>query len=232
MNNLKDYITPKSSEYYYKVMGIVTDLQTYMQANTKTNRYTKEPVNTLIYGGFIRNIIDHYYHPHDDFTPSKDVDVWMYKHAIDPAQARFSFSNDSFMRNMRQTLNELKSKYNIPSIPYSPYVDPTKFTKSYSVFRQTIDNIDFDLCAQINSSDTFASLTDFTVNNLYIDTMGNIIVRLKCEYSLDEITDHIKHKKLVKILDSPVNEFNVNQKHIDRFEQREKKMLSYGYNYS
>ena len=37
MNNLKDYITPKSSEYYYKVMEIVNDLQTYMQNNIQDN---------------------------------------------------------------------------------------------------------------------------------------------------------------------------------------------------
>ena len=242
MNNLKDYITPKSSEYYYKVMEIVNNLQTYMQNNVQKNivstKYNKAPVNTLIYGGFIRNIIRHYYHPSDEFTPSKDVDIWMYKNEVDPAQAKFSFSNGGYEMFMRQTLNDMRAKYNIPLIPYSQYVDPTKFTKSYSVFRQTIDNIDFDLCAQINSSDTFAVLTDFTVNNLYISCDGTIIVRLKCGYTLDEITNHIKHKQLVKIFDMTTQklpEFESIQiqiqMHIVRFNKRETKMLSYGYNY-
>ena len=235
MNNLKDYITPKSSDYYYKVMEIVNDLQTYMQNNVQKNivgAYNKAPVNTLIYGGFIRNIIHHYYHPSDEFTPSKDVDIWMYKNEVDPAKAKFSFSNGGYEMFMRQTLNDMRSKYHIPMVPYSQYVDPTKFTKSYSVFRQTIDNIDFDLCAQINSCDSFAVLTDFTVNNLYISCDGTIIVRLKCGYTLDEITNHIKHKQLVKIFDMTVKYEYESQMHIDRFNKRETKMLSYGYNYS
>jgi hypothetical protein len=97
-----------------------------------------------------------------------------------------------------------------------------------------IDEINFDMCTNINNFSekaytTFKNLSDFTVNNLYIDINGQLNKRIDCSnYTLDDCIEDIKNKKLHNIYIVP-NEEEYSM--INFFDKREKKMLEYGYVY-
>jgi DNA-binding FrmR family transcriptional regulator len=94
------------------------------------------------------------------------------------------------------------------------------------------------MCTEINNFSTFETLSDFSVNNLYIDIKGEIKKRVDCDYTIDDIIEQIKNKKLINIVNKTFVETHLDE-HIDfpgayenRFkENREKKMIEYGFSY-
>ena len=67
-----------------------------------------------------------------------------------------------------------------------------------------IDGIDFDFCCHISGRIAFNTMCDFSLNNLYIRTDGEIRTRVDTKYNVDDILDHIKAWKLIDINDYEV----------------------------
>lgn len=118
-------------------------------------------------------------------------------------------------------------------------VNKKDYGSDYGVINMTIDDIKFDMCTRINGFTTFDTLTDFVCNNLYFDINGNIHIRVKCDYSIEDIIEQIKNKKLINMLNKEFIQKECleywNPDDTDFYEKkwkyREDKMLSYGYNY-
>ncbi len=93
----------------------------------------------------------------------------------------------------------------------------------------------FDFCTKINNENRFDVLCDYTVNNLYIKTNGKIFLRINTNFTINEILDHIRDKKLVPIInDNIINSYieydRNNYYYHDLIEKRKNKMIGYGYN--
>ncbi len=229
-SNIKYYLTPKSKPYYTKVIEIVEYLKTiafYDKSSSFFGSSTKLEIH--IFGGFVRNIISHYFNPTEDFVPSADVDIW-----FDYSQYR-THSYNSWRRHCVKMFGDLKQKYDVGNeCLISNELGPRE---TYGLCKLTIDGIKFDFNTDINGESTYSSLADFSVNNLSINTEGNLSKRVNecCDYSLEELIEHIKDKKLINILDvKQVMKYiewgylNEETRQI-KFHQRITKMISYGY---
>ena len=237
--NINNFLTPKSKPFYDHIIGIIQKLNEYQQKVELWKLPDNLQCNIVIFGGFIRDLIRHYfeYQNNEDveFIKPKDIDTWFhYKSPMDDEYHKFSHSMTSWIRYLR-ALNEImryNSEYDVNHYlsGYSFSVDITK----YCVCTMEIDEINFDMCTDINNYSgkaftTFKNLSDFTVNNLYIDINGQLNKRDDCsDYTLDICIDDIKNKKLHNIYIVP-NEEEYSM--INFFDKREKKMLEYGYVY-
>lgn len=201
--NITQFLNHKSSTYYNEVIDIIKEINSLNIEKNKPKIY--------IFGGFIREIISHYYSSDTEFIPSKDVDLWFdYKPQND------YISLNSWIYRYRQILYNLNNKINITdAYRYNVFDDISK----YGLLKLKFNNIDFDISTCINTCSLFDTLSDYTVNNLYIDIDGNINTRINSIYSVSDILLHIKKKELYKI--STLNDENI--------KNRTKKMLDYGY---
>lgn len=225
--NIKQYLTPKSEIYYNKVMSIIEYLKTiaFFDNNNK--------VEINIFGGFIREIISHYFHPDEDFVPSTDVDIW-FKHYNKGLE--LSYSQNIWNSLFIKMINDLNIKYNISKAFASRETVPRE---TYGVCKATIDGINFDFNTDINGSSSYKTISDFTINNLAIDINGNILKRVNecCNFNVGDIIGHIKEKKLINIVNPKVIEKYIKQgwstKEIQDLliTKREQKMINYGYTY-
>ncbi len=230
--NIKQYLTPKSEIYYNKVISIIEHLKTiaFFDNNSQINNYKVE-IN--IFGGFIRDIISHYFHPDNDFIPSTDVDIWFTYYDKDK---ELSYSQNMWNSLFIKIINDLKMKYNV-SKAITTYDSVPRET--YGVCKAIIDGIHFDFNTGINSSSSYKTISDFTVNNLSIDINGNILKRVNecCDFNVENIIAHIKQKKLINIVNPKVIEKYIEQglstKEIQELliNRREQKMIKNGYNY-
>ncbi len=230
--NIKQYLTPKSEIYYNKVISIIEYLKTiaFFDNNSQINNYKVE-IN--IFGGFIRDIISHYFYPDEDFIPSADVDMWFTYYCNDKI---LSYSQNMWNSLFIKIINDLKMKYNV-SKAITTYESVPRET--YGVCKATIDNIQFDFNTDINGSSSYKTISDFTVNNLSIDMNGNILKRVNecCDFNVDDIIIHIKQKKLINIVNPKIIEKYIEQglstKEIQELliNRREQKMKKYGYKY-
>jgi hypothetical protein len=239
--NISDYITPKTEKYYNDIITIVNVLQ-----NTKfffSKDSIEKKVSIYVFGGAIRSIIQNYFNQTEEFIPSKDIDLW------------FDFSNiwwrghsfETWKRTVNYILNELKYNSNINLSEKHEMYPEFGNRETYGIHTININNYDIDISTEINKECNFKNLSDFTVNNLYIDINGNLNTRATSEYTIKECIDHIKHKKLINIYNFKHAEqfvqYFCNDKDLERdnitleeavamrFKQREEKMLSYDYNY-
>ena len=234
--DITNFLTPKSKPFYDLVISIVEKLEEYQQKVDLWKIPDGLECNIVIFGGFIRDLILHYFEYQKDdnseFNKPKDIDLWFhYKSPYDTQYHKFSHSMTSWERYLSALKKIMRhhSEYDVED-SLTGFIHSYEIT-DYCVLTMTIDNIRFDMCANINkysgeSFTTFKDLSDFTVNNLFIDTKGMMKKRINyANYTLDDCIDDIKHKKLHNIFIDPGNEYGV------RFDAREKKMLSYGYTY-
>ena len=216
--NIKDFLTPKSEKYYTEVLNIVRELEEKSKINDK-NTYIS------IYGGFIRNIILHYFEYQQNnevnFTPSKDVDIWFHHNK----NTWISFN--TFLRRMNTIIDSMKEfnfvcdKQNI--------VD--KNIINYRIQKYIINDIHFDVCSNINNFSTFDTLSDFSVNNIFIDINGVLNKRVNCIYSLEQCINHIQNREIHVIVDDLFIKNNIDNfdNHDNYMQLRKLKMNSYGY---
>lgn len=240
--NIKFFITEKSKPYYNKVINIVENFENFInESNPPKPGYWSLKTKCNIFGGFIRNIIEHYFEfqekPDSEFRTPKDIDVWFNKFHINENMERsYCHSETTWNRDIKLLVDKLNEKYYPTKHPIISYPDICARI-NYGVKLVNIENIDFDLCTEINWFQTFNCLCDYTCNNLYIDIKGNLNYKTNTKYSISDSIYHIQKRLLIKITDL---EFINRMKDIDEFseeyyqekdEKREKKMLSYGYNY-
>ena len=213
--NVQTFLTEQTRPFYERVINIVKDLEEI--THTKV----------VIFGGFIRNIIECYFNPSIVFKIN-DVDIWFLN----------GHSLTTWERSVTHIYNQINICHNSSKKDFHHY-GISEHRIDYGVIKMTIDDIKFDMCTRINGFTTFDTLTDFVCNNLYIDINGNINIRVKCEYPINDIIEQIKNKKLIAMLDKEFIEtecltyWNPNDKQFyeDKWKYREDKMLSYGYNY-
>ena len=92
-------------------------------------------------------------------------------------------------------------------------------TPNYGVLKMLIDGIRFDIGTDINNNFSFAKLSDYTVNNLYMDISGKINLRVPSSHGVGECICDIYERQLIRVIDTHVSE------------QREAKMLEKGYHF-
>ena len=232
--NINNFLTPKSKPFYDHIISIIEKLNEY-QKNAELPHRNGAECDIVIFGGFIRDLILHYfeYQKNQDieFIKPKDIDTWFHYISIhDNEYRKFSHSMTSWQRylsTIKKMIHEF-SEYDIKNqMGYTISYD----LSNYCVYTMEIDGINFDMCANINNYSgnaftTFKNLSDFTVNNLYIDTKGQLKKRIDCpDYTIDDCIEDIKNKKLHNIYVDLGKEYGV------CFDKRKKKMLDYGYTY-
>ena len=226
--NIKQYLTPKSQIYYTKVMAIIDHLKTIAFFDNS------HKVEINIFGGFIREIISHYFHQDKDFVPSADVDIWFTYYNSNYRKLAYSQNNWHYLSI--QIIKDLKKTYDVSNSIISIESVPRE---TYGVCHVNIDGIKFDFNTDINGESAYRTISDFTVNNLTIDTDGNILKRVSetCDFNVSEIISQIKEKKLINIVNpKPIKRYincGFSNEEVEKikFEKREAKMLSYGYTY-
>jgi hypothetical protein len=179
-HNISQFFTAQTSPLFYKIQRILYKFQF-----TEFDRITPD---VYIYGGFVRDMIQHYYNPTEQFN-FNNVNVWLdcspYRHNFESVYDFF----DSIFQQLQEDEDII-----IEDMTYSYY----DISEKFNLANMTIDSIKFNFSTDI-SRPNFDNLCDFTVNNLFMDIHGNMYKRSKCEYSVNQIIQDIKHKKLVKI---------------------------------
>lgn len=216
--NINYYLTNNTKEIYKLIIDICKNIENI--SNSKI----------YIFGGFIRNLIENYHNPESKFK-FNDIDIWFY-------QSRYDNLNNSFTRwkinVLRNIVPKLRNIYKISDqvICYSSECP----RELYGLYKVNINDINFDFSTNINSENQYKKLSDYTVNNLTMDTEGNLYTRIDTQYTIDNIIEHIKNKKLIKIINSNVIDdyihyLNDNKEYyIKKMNEREQKMINYGYN--
>jgi hypothetical protein len=220
--NIKQFLTPKSEIYYTKVMNIIEDMT---RKELYQSVFKSIELNIYIYGGFIREIISHYFHPENEFIPSADVDLWF--SFYDSNKSEYSYPYSIWVNNCSKLIKSLGETHDISKSVTSNKI---KTTETYSIYNITIDEIDFDFNVNTCFCSSYKTISDFTVNNLTMDTNGNIYKRITeyCDFDISEIITHIKEKKLIKMINP---EMIKTEYTTCRFIKREQKMMNYGYTY-
>ena len=175
---MEQYLTPKSKPYFDKINLIVKNISKIIESDI------------FIYGGFVRDLIRHYFEYNSDnmtdFIEPKDVDIWVAsKHSLR--------SWDYDVRNLYKRKDEL----NITLMGGAGGGAPFSDREVYSLVKIIIDNINFDMNTNINDWSVYNDLSDFTVNNLSIDMNNNITQRTNTKYTVEEVITHIKDKSLI-----------------------------------
>jgi hypothetical protein len=225
--NIKQFLTPKSEIYYTKVMNIIEDMT---RKELYQSVFISEELNIYIYGGFIREIISHYFHPEDEFIPSTDVDLWF--SFYDSNKEEYSYPYSIWVHRCGKLIKSLGETHDISKADTSNKI---KTDETYSIYNINIDEIDFDFNVKTSFYSSYKTISDFTVNSLTMDTNGNIFKRLPeyCDFDINEIITHIKERKLIKMINPDAIKvgYTTEQIQTERFIKREQKMINYGYTY-
>lgn len=189
--HINEYLTCASKPHFDKIMSIVRFIKTcFDELDTKDVSHNKIK-SIYVFGGFIRDLISHHFDGSDSFEITGDVDVWLkFNHGC------ISFSRrEHMMKILYQQL--IENKFNTKIIMRMDGLEPENM--EYIAKGFLINGIKFDICANINNRIQFRSLSDFSVNNLYINQDGNVHSRVKTRFTVPQIIKHIKMKYLINI---------------------------------
>jgi hypothetical protein len=217
MENIKDFLTPETREYYETVIKIVNDLETISGAQIS------------IFGGFVRSLIEG--------NIPRDVDMW-FKYTW----PHFTGTPGIWRRRITAMIPQIREKHTIKDedIKISKTTDTEKIGEDiYEIATIKIDGIDFDFCCNTSSHLSFKTLADFSVNNLYIGLNGTLKTRVLTHYTVSDIIGHIKERKLIDITDMEVIKSHLDpycsKYNLDYYKNKMVlkgvKMISYGYNF-
>ena len=213
-----NYIKPNNQDLYNKIIEIVKTIENFAQCEI------------YIYGGFIRNIIDNYY-SNNNLTPT-DIDLWF------NFGENINISYNYWKEKIEILLIQLRRVYQVENNYI--FFDMRDTRDKYGLCKIKINGIIFDFCTKINNENRFDILCDYTVNNLYIKTNGELYTRINTLFTLNEIINHIESKKLISIINQylinsyiELDKHNNNYYHDyyhDLFEKRKNKMIEFRYN--
>lgn len=217
MENIKDFLTSETREYYDTVISIVSDLETISGAEIS------------IFGGFLRSLIQG--------TIPRDVDMW-FKYT----RPHFAGTPGIWRRRILAMIPQIREKHTIKDgdIKISNTRDTEMIGEdSYEIATIKIDGIDFDFCCNTSRRLSFNTLADFSVNNLYIGLDGRLKTRVLTDYTVTDIIGHIKERKLIDITDIEVikghldphcHKYNLDY-YKNKMNLKGVKMISYGYTF-
>jgi len=175
---IQSFIHEDVREYVTKVRNVLALIE-----STSSTHFNKrgfyEGIKVIVFGGFVRDIIAKK-EPHD-------VDIWIFPVYKDNGIRHF-VSNNGFWESIQDLEKVLGTTADIKTRYVVPY---------YGCCRITINGINFDINAQINDSNAFTELPDFTCNNLYFESDGILKIRSLYTYSVDECITHIQNRLLV-----------------------------------
>ena len=248
-SSINIFLTPYSRPYYEKVITILQMLQDALNSQTGIYKDHKDidqmdypfvvyeeesranKVEILIFGGFLRNLLEHYYSGETENHPPKDVDIFI---KFNQELVRIP-SQTTWIRNIVPFIKEsLAGKFEISN---TCILITRKHDHEYCAAKMVIDGIHFDISSHINDWDIsprFDKLTDYTVNNLVCSLDSILQTRVKIdEYDLTKTLDHIRHKKLISILNESTLGWlyrNFDAVTVEEYlKERLAKMLAYGY---
>ncbi len=213
-HNISQFFTAQTGPLFYKIQRILHKFQ--------STEFDGISPKTYIYGGFVRDLIQHYHNPTEKFN-FNNVNVW-----LDCSPYRHNF--ESWYDFCDCIFKELQDDHDIiiQDMTYSYY----DISEKFNLVNMTIDSIKFNFCSDINMPN-FHNLCDFTVNNLFMDIYGNMFKRAKCEYSVGDILLDIKQKKLVKIFNEDylkqVNDYYKYENDEENGEQYEIESIDYNF---
>ena len=248
-DNISNFLTPYSCPYYEKVITILQMLQDALNSQTGIYKDHKDidqmdypfvvyeeesranKVEILIFGGFLRNLLEHFYSCETKYNPPKDIDIFIRfnTHLVrTPSQTSWIQNIIPFIKT------SLSEKYDLS---YTNILVNHYYDYDYCLTRMIIDGIHFDISSHINDNrecPRFDELTDYTVNNLLCNLQGNLQTRVKiAKYDIALTMEHIRHMKLISILNQSTLQWLSCSVSIISCEEylkdRLAKMLAYGY---
>ena len=223
--SIQQFITADSKPHYDKIMKIINGIR-----NIKF--YEKSGVKVCVFGGTVRNFIQHYI-TGEPFVEPKDLDIWLDFSEIYGRTHSFNswrHCGKYLLQEITKNSDFVVSDKHFICAEFGP-------RETYSVQKININGIDIDICTDINYSSMFKKLSDYTVNNLYFDHNGQLFTRYECEYTIKDNIQHIKEKKLVPIF----NKEEIEKNDVDGYynyknytisimiDKRHTKMIEYGY---
>lgn len=234
--NIKLYLTEDTRPLYEKIINIIKELEDITHTRV------------VVFGGFVRRIFENYFNcqkekDYESFT-TPDVDIWFLNGPCNKNchlphtfwERPRGHSTSTWQYTSEKIFKELSKKHKVDNKEFIHL--PNIKGINYSVVSMTIDDIKFDMCTSINKFTTFDIISDFVCNNLYFDNTGKVFIRVKCDYSIEEIIEQIKNKKLIDIINKDFFDYefpscwalNPNF-YEEKWEYRKNKMFGYGYNY-
>jgi hypothetical protein len=254
--NIQMFLNSQTRPFYEKVIQIIKDLENITHTNV------------VVFGGLVRRIIESYYDftcfeqtethltkSSDKYFSIPDVDVWFLNGpCTKDCDYQHSWFNSftTWERHANNIFNSMSHFHKMTSKEYPIYnLDSPRI--NYGVVNMTIDDIKFDMCTNINKFTNFEKLSDYVCNNLYFDVNGKMNIRVKeqrkwsktdfkvidlCPYSIEEIIEQIKNKKLINMINIDKESIEImdssekiKQYYIKKMKYREEKMLKNGYSY-
>lgn len=218
----KEWPDCKSKEYPFTIYSQPIGTPEYRNADI------------YIFGGFLRNIMEHYYNQSAEFTITNDVDIFI---RFDGYYVRTPSQTSWYEDFIPFFMTAFGDEHTVshPAVKHSRHRD-----YDYCLTRLVIDGIKFDITSHINDfhpkCPRFDELSDYTVNNLMTDTNGNLQTRVKIDdYDFPICLGDIQAKRLVfinnskvfkKLIGSYPDTDTIYQQYM---EDRKQKMLGYGY---
>jgi len=218
--SIQQFITADSKPHFDKIMKIINGIR-------DIKFYEKSGVKVCVFGGTVRNFIQHYI-TGEPFVEPKDLDIWLDYSDIYWRGHSFTswyFNVDTLLHQIAKNPEFTISKKHMVYPQFG-------MRETYGVHKINIDNIDIDICVDINKFSMFKTLSDYTVNNLYFDHTGQLFSRYECVYKINDSVEHIKDKKLVPIFKTNTSKdrgYHDNESITDMIERRHTKMVEYGY---
>ena len=155
-----------------------------------------------IFGGFVRDTIHKYFvNPtivvdNENINMFNDIDIWVF--FVPTYDCKLCLSPNKWNKIIVSMVNHMEM-FNVQFMEKS-YSERLGFVKNnvinYPCVKLMIDGIKFDLCTNLYSYDTFKTMSDFTVNNLYIDLDGNIYSRSGSPNNVQIALNHIFLSKI------------------------------------
>ena len=204
--NISNYLnTNEAIEYHKKLQNLLKFIEEITGCDV------------LVFGGYLRTVIQNFYLK--EFKEPNDIDIWL------EVKNRCSYSLNSYVKLLdakfnfkylhipfdsatnKNNLEKCKEKYNISKINLASFPRSSFGNNNgpinYGLFRIEIDNIYFDIVTDLNVEPltSFKRICDYTVNNLYFDSNGEINTRCESKYTINDILHHIKEKITYEIYD-------------------------------
>jgi hypothetical protein len=168
MASITTFLTPESEPIFYKVLDIVQKLES-------------NGIQFVVFGGFIRDIIKHYYESDKPFV-FNDINVWVLHQY---------YSKNDFKKTIYRYVSKIDSNA----------IQILNNETTLTSIKININGIIFDFCTNStimlrHNHDIFI---DFTINNLAMNSDCSLTSRIKTEYSIDDIIQHIMRGYLIEM---------------------------------
>lgn len=182
----------------------------------------------VTFGGYIRDTIAGKIQTIDSIV---DIDTWILL-SKRPGYTSLSLNGAKlFFIALTESLKENHTvACNVMALDDQPNDTP-----NYGVLKMLIDGIRFDIGTDINYNFSFAKLSDYTVNNLYMNLSGKINLRVPSQHGIGECICDIFERQLIRVIDPHASQTKWSRSNLPDLsgpcEQREAKMIAKGYHF-